>query len=607
MATKRTVEKKKAGDPERKAKLLKVYEALKQVRESKSVTLKPSKYIRSQFENLAGELQDFKLRYYQVQGAYHLLVMKRLMLGDDVGLGKTVESIVAFCHMFERTPQAKVLVVTPKSTVGQWANEIRRFTTGITPIPVSTSSKSKESPLEQRKALYEAWAKSTEPAVLIMNYALLVRDWNAEGFRPVDKKGKPDPKQPVVPGVLNNILMSTAEKHPLIVFWDEAQAFRNPKTKTWEIVSQTSAKADRVYALTATPMKSRLMEFFGIFKAIKPELFRTKTGFMKQYCVVKLQELWGTKQKIPIIIGYKNLEHFRQVIDPFYYGRFKSQVANELPTLIQKDIVCELSEAENRKYGEALSGVLELGDGEIKDYEEHRSLVALIYCQQVVDSMSLLKFDEDQVVGTEFDYDALDLSDVKVGTLGAKEQALLDLLCIDGELEDEKVIVYTRFASLVPRLQKILERQKIKSVRITGKDSEKNRQKAQKLFQDAKSDVKVIFITDAGGVGINLQMARALIFYDMPWTWGDYVQTIGRMIRIGSPHKGVVVYHLMAERPFDTKANRKTIDHHVLALLRQKKTLIDKVLGEGLEGALEFEKPTTSAKLLLKAMQEAAA
>lgn len=534
---------------------------------------------------------------------------RHLFVGNGFVNHNTVQAIVACCHMFERTPATKVLVVTPKSTVGQWAGEFRRFTQGIDAIPVSVSSKGKkgEAPLEQRKALYEAWAAATTPTVMVMNYAVLVRDWNAEGFQPVDQDGKPDPKQPVVLGVLNKIIRDVSKNHSLVVIWDEAQAFRNPKTKTWEIARATSDIADRAYALTATPIKSRLMEIFGIYKAIKPELFGTKTSVMKRYCVTKLQAIPGSKQKIPIIVGYKNLEHFRHLIDPFYYGRYKSAVASELPTLIPKDITCELSEAENRKYGEAVSGVLELGDGEIKDYEENRALVALVYCQKVVDSMSLLKFEEDSVVGTEFDGDTLDMEDVKVGTLGAKEQALLDLLCIDGELEDEKVIVYTRFASLVPRLQKVLERQKIKSVRITGKVSEAKRQEAQALFQDSKSDVRVIFITDAGGVGINLQMARALIFYDLPWTWGDYVQVLGRMIRIGSPHKGVVVYHLMAERPYDTKASRKTIDHHVLALLREKKNLIDKVLGEGIEGALEFDKSNTSTRLLLKAMQEAAA
>lgn len=593
--------KRKVGDPERQAKLQKVYDTLKRVRSSTTVTLKRSPLMRETFKDLEGNEQPFRLRYYQVQGAYHLLALKRMVLGDDTGLGKTVEAIVAACHMFDRDPLAtKVIVITPKSTVHQWGSEIQRFTEGIKPYVVETKvTKDGSSPLDQRKAIYQRWLNHKGPSVLIINYALLVRDWNAEGVQPVDEEGKPDPKQPVVPGVLDQLMKDAAEgERKLVVFADEAQAFKNTKTKTWEICRQISDRADRVYGLTATLLKSNLMEGFSIYKAIKPELFKNKTAFMRDYCITTLQSIPGSRRKIPIVKAYKNIDHFRETIDPFFYGRFKKDVSDELPVLVAKDIVCELSAAENKKYSEAIQGIIELGDGEIKDFEEHKALVALIYCQQVVDSMSLLKFEEGQVVDEGFDLATLTPRDIKVGSLGTKEQALIDLL--QGELEDEKVIVYTRFASLVPRLQKILEREKIRSVRITGKDSDKKRKEAQTLFQDKDSGVQVIFITDAGGVGINLQMSRALVYYDLPWTWGDYVQILGRMIRIGSPHKGVMAYHLLAERPHDT-GSRKTIDHHVLALLRKKKVLIDRVLGEGVEGALEFD-TDTSLKSLMQAI-----
>lgn len=605
MATK----KQAFADPARQKQLQETYERLKKVRESKTVTLKPSRFMRSRYTSFDGTEQDFQLRYYQVQGAYHLLVMKRMILGDDAGLGKTVEAISAFAHMMERDPKTKVIIVTPKSTVRQWADEIRRFTTGITPIVIQTTPAKKNgpTPLEQRKALYKGWLEAPsgpddERTVLILNYALLVRDWNAEGFRPVKENGKPDPKQPVVPGILDQMIQDVVGSGPcLTVIFDECQALRNIKTKTWETARYLSDRSERVYGLTATPLTSNLMEGYCLYKAIKPELFTTKTNFMKAYCHTKLQAIPGSNRKIPVVVGYHDLDKFRGRIDPFYLGRRKQDVSDELPVLISKDIVCTLSAAEDHKYGEALRGIVELGDGEIRDFEENKALVSLIYCQQVVDSLSLLKFDEGAATGTEIDFETLDMKSVKVGALGAKEEALLDLLSVDGELDREKVIVYTRFASLVPRLQKILERQRIKSLRITGKDNQKTRDQAQAAFQDRESDIQVIFITDAGGVGLNLQMARALIFYDLPWTWGGYVQTLGRMIRIGSPHKGVVAYHLMAERA--TRTQRKTIDHHVYKLLKAKKELIDMVLGEAAVGALDFQKGSNNIMELVRSLQ----
>jgi hypothetical protein len=76
------------------------------------------------------------------------------------------------------------------------------------------------------------------------------------------------------------------------------------------------------------------------------------------------------------------------------------------------------------------------------------------------------------------------------------------------------------------------------------------------------------------------------------------------MVRIGSPHKGVLAFHLMAKRPKGTTAAGKTIDHHVLSLLRKKKSFIDKILGESAKGTLKFEKEEgTTLQQLVKSMQ----
>lgn len=378
------------------------------------------------------------------------------------------------------------------------------------------------------------------------------------------------------------------------------QAFKNMRTKTWETCRYLADRSDRVYGLSATIIKNRLEEAYSIFKCIKPKLFTTKTAFLEDYCYTQLQPVAGGR-KVPIVVGYKNLKHFRDRIDPFYLGRLKHEVSDELPVLTTREVRVTLSKAEESKYKEALTGVLELGDGDVRDYEEHKALVALTYCQQVVDSLALLKFDEGDEVGfDQFDLETGDYKTYKVGSLSSKEGALVDLLT--GELDEQNVIIYTRFERWVSRLQAILAKNKIESVRITGKESDaKVRRAAQEAFQDPDSPVRVCIITNAGSEAINLQTAVAEIFLDNPYSWGDYVQTIGRMIRIGSPHRGVLVYHFIAERPL--KKDTRTIDDHVLDLLQKKKDLVDKVLGEAAVGALEFDPDDGSTvRALIKAL-----
>lgn len=579
-----------ANRDDRAAALAAAYEKLKKVRVSTNVSLAPIPRLRHTILGLDGQPQPFRLRYYQVQGAYHLMVMKRMVLGDATGTGKTIQTVAALAYLWEREPNNKAMVVAPKSALHQWAAEITRFTNGVVPIVASGSA-------ADRKAAYQAFRSApTGPddpkVVLVLNYACLVRDWNLDGFiPPALPNGRPDPRNPIRPGLLDRLTAEIGQD--LVVVLDEATAFKSMRTKTWEVSRFLSERAGRCYGLTATLLKNNLIEGYSIYKAIKPDLFGSKTKFYDDYCFIELKKMG--KARIPVVLGYKNLDRFREQIDPFFLGRQKHQISSELPVMTTREIRFQLNPAEDAKYEESLAGLLELGDGTLRDFEEHKALVSLTYCQQIVNSLSLLKFDEGAEVSASLVRDGVDSH--RIGSLGSKEQALVDLLT--DEMDGEKVIVYTRFASLVSRLIQILKNHGIRATRITGSENDRARQVNQQAFQDLTSDVNVIFITAAGTEAINLQAAAAMVFFDAPWSWGDYVQAIGRMIRIGSPHAAVVTFHLVAER----SQGGKTIDDHVLKFLRKKKGLIDRVLGEAAVGALKFDKESGSVLDLLRLVQ----
>lgn len=562
-------------------KFAKVYEQLKKVRESKTVELRSTPMLRTEIIGFDGQPQPFNLRYYQVQGIYHLLSVNRMILGDGTGLGKTCQAIGALCYLWEKDPQMKVMVVCPKSAIRQWAAEVDRFTNGVK-VFIATGT-----PVARTKA-YEAWAAHQGPAILSLNYHSVVRDWDQGIEKVAPAAGAKKGTQPTLgKGLLDRI---TSASHSLTVIFDEATAFKNPSSKTHQTCKFLSDKAQRVWGLTATLLKNNLMEGFGIYKVIRPSTFSSKTRFLDDYCVTELQRIKGGV-KIPVVVGYKNLAQFRSVIDPFFYGRPKHLVSTELPSLITREVLCELSTAEDRKYAESLEGLMLLGDGDLKDFTETKDLTSLIYCQQVCNSLALLRYNDGDEVG-----DGLTIE------RSAKEAALIDLL--NEEFDDEKVIIYSRFEKMVTRLQGILEKEKIKSVRITGAEGDKARKMAQDKFQDLKSPVKVVFITDAGSEAINLQAASAMILFDTPWSWGTYVQLLGRMIRIGSPHQNVLAVHLLAERPNRTGKKRETIDHKVIQKLRKKKGVIDQIIGEAAVGALRFERAEGEIRELVLSMKE---
>lgn len=560
----------------------KVYEHLKKVRASTTVEIKPTPMMKTEIRGFDGSMEPLKIRYYQVQGIYHLLIMNRMVLGDATGTGKTLQAIGALCYIWERDPEVKVIVVCPKSAIGQWASEIDKFSTGVKTFQVTGT-------LDKRKEIYQKWANHKGPGVLILNYALVIRDWD-QGIT----KSEPPPgaKKGTVVIAGRGYLDELTSKIPKIsVIFDEIQACKTPTTKTHQTCKFLADRCKRVWGLTATLLQNHLIEGFGIYKVIRPQTFGSKSGFLNTYCVTEMQRVKGGG-KIPIIVGYKNLTHFRETIDPFFYGRQKHDICKELPVLTTREVICDLSPVEDRKYQEALSGVFELGSGEIKDYTETKQMTSLIYIQEVCNSLSLVKFGDD-----EFDRPV-----TSTEGRSSKESALVELL--SEEFDGEKVIVYTRFKSHIPRLQAILTKEGIKSVVISGDVTKASARKAaQDKFQDPNSKISVIFITDAGSESINLQAAAAMVFFDTPWSWGRYIQCLGRMIRIGSPHQAVFSIHLLAKRPGVGKKS-ETIDHKVIQKLRKKKGLIDQVIGEAAVGALKFERNEDVIRELISSLRE---
>lgn len=494
-----------------------VYAKLKSIRSRTDLTARGTKHLRTSFKALDGSDRPVKLRYYQVQGTLHLLAMKRFLLGDDTGLGKTIQSISALCYLWERNPDLKVIVLTTKSATTQWVSEFEKFTTGVSSFVCSGTAK-------QRQKIRSKFMGAQGPSVIVMGYRSAVQDFS-----------------------------EMQDWSGYVFITDEATAYKNPSTQVGQVCQHMSDQADRIWALTATLIKNSLIEGWGIYRVIAPGLFPNKAKFMNEYCITRMQSIPGSRRQIPVIVGYrdKDVAAFRAKIDPFFLGRPKHEVASELPPLVTKHVECSLTSLQQEKYAEALTGLLKIGTGEKEEDREVTKLTAVTYCQQIVNHPGL--------IGLEGDSDKLD--------------TLMELL--SGELDGEKVIIFSRFRKMVDIIEDTLKKAKISSVRITGAEDEKARKISQDTFQDKDSGVRIVCITTAASEAINLQAAKAIIFYDTPWSAGDYLQLLGRMLRIGSIHDRVFAIHLVA---------RKTIDDRVTKIMAAKMTLVEKVLGKRIKG-----------------------
>src|SRR5579863_6236163 len=224
-----------------------VYQKLVELRQSKSVVLKPCALIRP----------ETKIRYYQSIGIMHLLMMKRFLLGDDTGIGKTLQTIASFAYLLERQPELKLIVAAPKSALSQWGEEIDKFTTGIkwhilnnegmfAKLVTPESKAEHGGQLAHRIFQYDQFFKGNLGNVLILNYNPIVSDCDE--------------------------LLKVIQK-PFVMCYDEATAFKSYASKTHDSCKRISLEAERVIGLTATMLKNNLMEGYGIYKVLFPPLF----------------------------------------------------------------------------------------------------------------------------------------------------------------------------------------------------------------------------------------------------------------------------------------------------------------------------------------------
>lgn len=414
-----------------------------------------------------------------------------------------------------------------------------------------------------RPAKPNGWDSSDEERVQSMSaISMSISSWKSEVARlePL--------VHPVIitSGIMRHINLMK-EKWPEVKFMlvmDEAHVVKNHRGKIHSTTADLAKCCDRVYGLTATPVKNRLMEFFSLFRVVMPSLFPKVTWFQNEYCVTKLQRIGGGRS-VPIVVGYKNLSKFVDAIEPYYLSRRKYDVAEELPKLVTRELQCELTRLQEELYDMAEAGLLEKDSD--PDASSAAVLGAMTYVQEAVNSPELLVNEEGEPWKGS----------------SPKIDVLLEML--EDELDGVKTIIFSRFERMVSLAEQALVDKNIKCVRITGKENKASeRETAKSLFQDPKSGVDVILITEAGAESINLQAAEHFVLIDSPWSWGTYIQLIGRMIRIGSRHSMTVATHLVAVR----QDGGKTIDHYVIKKLKSKKALADKVAGEGLKDGLKF-------------------
>jgi SNF2 family DNA or RNA helicase len=513
-----------------------------------------------------------QLRLYQIQMVWNLILCPNFLCGDSCGLGKTAIGAASMAAIKSAQSTVKFIVFTTSSAQEQWVHELAKFTkmkarclSEIDDLPPRSRARPRRSERDQRRNDFcnfigldsERNQLKTPDSddILVMRYSTLQADgeWQAK---------------------MIDFVRSLQKKHHLnasqiCIIYDEATFFKGVSTLTHKNAKRLSRRANWVYGLTATAIKNNLLELFYILAGMNINVFGQEPFFKERYCVMKKEGKYYVHGKLKhnwVISGYKNLNEFMEIVQPYFWGRTVKEVGEHLPELNTETLELTMSPEQQKKTEDLWNGQYVVdhfqSDADFLksvgiEFEEDIRVVSskmamLVYHQLVALNPCLLSDD------------ILDLTNAP---LSPKEEALVEHL--NYQLEGEKVIVYTRFRREIERLKVILPGLTGRKVNfVHGNMTSTERYQNMSEFQTLP-DHTLIIINQAAFEAVNLQQAAHMIAMDLPWSWGDVLQLIGRAVRLKSPHSVVNLIILQM---------KNSIDVHTAAVLRDKKGIFERVL-----------------------------
>ncbi len=407
----------------------------------------------------------------------------RVLLADEVGLGKTIEAGMVLKEYLLRGMVESVLVLAPASLVGQWREELE------TKFDISCAT--------THDALVRSdpdrfWSQKR----LIASLALARRSEHCE-----------------------RLLKRTFD----LVVVDEAHHLRDRTSAGYTLVNGLNKRF--LLLLSATPVQNDLIELYNLLTLLKPGIFRTLKEFRAAY-------MTAGQPRQPA-----NPERLRELMRGAMIRNTRAVAALTLPRRHATTIRVDGPDGERRAYEDLAAAVRELaaGGGRARHRLALQHLLAAAGSSPAAAAGAVARFAARQ--GGEPVWRMLGERWAGLSA-GAKEAALLDLLRRNPA---EKKLVFVHYRETLNHLATLLAREGIGFARFEGSLSGPDK---DAVIADFRDRVPVLLCTESGGEGRNIQFCNTLINFDVPWNPMAIEQRIGRIDRIGQ-QRNVFVFNLV--------------------------------------------------------------
>lgn len=256
------------------------------------------------------------LRDEQTIGVAYMYWSTHCIIGDSVGLGKTVET-AGVCNLLNAVAsknggRARCLVLTLKNVAAQFRFEMVQFT-GRYSILIQSSEQDVVQNFVDR---YPYFGKLEYDVVGTHN--LLSNPYFIQWLELCRTDGDGFPFD--------------------ILVIDESSVLGGKARTLIEGYKAIEKYFKRVYFLNATPFETSLEIFYNQLNLLDPKMLPTKENFVKQYCVMDYRGMYPKPSG-----KYKNQEHFKRLVGYRYFARTRRDKGAVMEDCDGKVVLSELS------------------------------------------------------------------------------------------------------------------------------------------------------------------------------------------------------------------------------------------------------------------------
>ena len=507
--------------------------------------------------------------------------LRRVLIADEVGLGKTIEAGHIMLELAARGDLRNVLVICTKSLMDKWKTELQDKFNFIL--------KKYDRVSELVQDIKDDVAKSRQSVLGILNYEK-VR--NPEILKVIED---------------NNY-------HFDLLICDEAHKIRNSETQQHKGVDKIVKNSGAVTFLTATPIMTDMRNLHNLVRVLDHEGYDTWDIFnnaiaLNRPFIHALSRLNNRESLTEIAEELQNSEVVQEMTaDEEVYQRTERTIAEifendplykratinllngddkvEIRAQIQQDLV-ELNSlnhiySRTRKKDvmndkdiitrdpKTISVMLsdierQIYDGVINQYDDQKNLGLIQKKRQM--ASCIVAFQTSRTALERGVYER-DIPDAKYEAF----KTIIDEVVLK---KKRKIIVFAFFTNTLLYLRNKLNESGIQCEIIYGSITDRT-ERIDKFHHN--EEIKVLLSSEVGSEGIDLQFCDALVNYDLPWNPMVVEQRIGRIDRIGQENKIIHIYNLIISDTVEEKIYERLYQR--INLFKESIGDLDEILGE---------------------------